>query len=127
MTCQFWALPLNAWIMACSVSREIPLCPLARTLILRASSMRVLSGLRGFPTPTCVCNTNQLYLTPPTMCLSNAMKSVKNVSFQQGFYLPSASARGSPAALCGITKQHLMDRKVHEKHHTFSNVLTSAC
>lgn len=45
-------LPLKAWIMACSVSREIPLCPLARTLILRASSMRVLSGLSGFPTPT---------------------------------------------------------------------------
>lgn len=53
VTCE---LPLNAWIMAWRVSREIPLCPLARTLILRASSMRVLSGLSGFPTPTCVGN-----------------------------------------------------------------------
>lgn len=38
--------------MTCwSVSRDIPLYPFARTLILSANSMRDLSGLKGFPTP----------------------------------------------------------------------------
>lgn len=127
--CDMWVLglPLNAWIMARRVSREIPLCPLARTLILRASSMRVLSGLSGFPTPTCVHHANKsmfgfTYCATFITCDEKILKKKNGrwaVSLQQGFYLLSVSAPGSPAALCGTTKQHMMDRQVHEEHLIF--------
>lgn len=50
----FFFLPLNASITCWRVSREIPLYPFARTLILSANSMRDLSGVKGFPTPETV-------------------------------------------------------------------------
>lgn len=49
-------LPLKASIACCRVSSEMPLYPLAKTLILKAKSMRVRSGLRGFPTPVITQN-----------------------------------------------------------------------
>lgn len=45
------ALPLNTSITRLRVSREMPLYPLAKTLILKAKSIRHLSGISGFPTP----------------------------------------------------------------------------
>lgn len=53
-------LPLNTSITCLRVSRDIPLYPLARTLILNANSMRVLSGVKGFPTPETVTEPSQL-------------------------------------------------------------------
>lgn len=47
-------VPLNTLITCSRVSRDIPLYPLARTLILSANSMRDLSGVKGFPTPETV-------------------------------------------------------------------------
>ena len=47
----FLSSPLKAATVAWRVSMETPLNPLASTLILTARSMRVLSGLRGLPTP----------------------------------------------------------------------------
>lgn len=52
-------LPLNTSITCSRVSRDIPLYPLARTLILSANSMRVLSGVKGFPTPETVTEPSQ--------------------------------------------------------------------
>ena len=43
--------PLKASIYCCNVFKEIPLQPLAKMLILNASSIRVLSGDNGLPTP----------------------------------------------------------------------------
>lgn len=82
-------LPLKASIMACRVSREIPLCPLARTLILSASSMRVLSGLSGFPTPT--HHNTSFKTTTRTQNVGGTSKT---------YHLQSVSAPGSPAAPC---------------------------
>lgn len=48
---EYFHVPLNAFIKALRVVREMPLCPFARTLILSASSMRVFSGFSGVPTP----------------------------------------------------------------------------
>lgn len=53
-------LPLNTSMTCLRVSRDIPLYPLARTLILSANSMRVLSGVRGFPTPETVTESSRL-------------------------------------------------------------------
>jgi hypothetical protein len=46
-----FGLPLNASTNCSRVLREIPLYPFAKTLILRARSIRVFSGGSGSPTP----------------------------------------------------------------------------
>lgn len=44
-------MPLKAAMYWLSTFREMPEQPLARTLILRASNILVLSGVKGDPTP----------------------------------------------------------------------------
>lgn len=114
-------LPLKAWIMACRVSRDIPLCPLARTLILRASSMRVRSGLNGFPTPTHTAIMQkhvQRSLQYFVRCTDdNEILKSRRVWV---FYLLSVNAPGSPAALCGTKMAKSPSNGTHEKR-TFNS------
>lgn len=69
------ALPLNTSITCLRVSREMPLYPLAKTLILKAKSIRHLSGISGFPTPTkqnwCFLQEKQNFFLLPAVSISN--------------------------------------------------------
>lgn len=85
-------LPLNASITCWSVSRDIPLYPFARTLILSANSMRDLSGLKGFPTPERV--TLSVTNPPPTAAEKGKHQAIS-------YYLQNANGPSSLEAPYG--------------------------